>query len=228
VGQTGRNLLERARALARGIYRPADNPPWNDPHTAAPLLWAHRIEDGLQFEVSAVETHLDKPTRQCLEDFLLYQHRIQYEKSTIANHGRLHPLWTRPSNRSKGRATSRRSAAQVYPSIPVAKGAELPTASDWLGLEWSAFEPISNSTAKNEPGVYRIICERELIYLGQSKKLQARIKTHAKDPRFAHSEISHHTMKQALDHQLLEREVDLIGSYFSHQKGPPRDQYREK
>ena len=36
VGQTGRDLLERARALASGVFRAADNPPWNDPHTAAP------------------------------------------------------------------------------------------------------------------------------------------------------------------------------------------------
>ena len=228
VGQTGRNLLERTKALASGVYRPADNPPWNDPHTAAPLLWAHRIEDGLQFEVSATEAHLDKPTRQCLEDFLLHQHRIQYRKSTLANHGRLHPLWTRPSNRSKGRAATKRNGPEIYPSLPVATGAESPTAPDWLGLQWSAFEPYSHSTAKNEPGVYRIRGDGTLVYLGQSKKLQARIKTHAKDPRFTHCEISYHEMQQAFDHHLLEREVDLIGSYYAHESEPPRFQYQPK
>ncbi len=40
VGQTGRDLRERSRALARHTTRSADDPPWNDPHTAAPGLWA--------------------------------------------------------------------------------------------------------------------------------------------------------------------------------------------
>ena len=226
VGQTGRNLLERTKALARGVYRTRDNPPWNDPHTAAPLMWAYRIEDGLQFEISGTEVHLDKPNRQCLEDLLLHKHRIHYGKSTLANHGRLHPLWTRPSNGSKGRAATRRDAPELYPSLPVATGVESPTAHDWIGLKWSAFEPISSSTAKNEAGVYRIKDHDDLLYLGQSKKLQARINTHAKDPRFTNCQISYHAMLHALDHHLLEREVDLIGSYYALESEPPRFQYQ--
>ena len=49
VGQTGRSLRERTRALASGVIRARNNPPWNDPHTAAPLLWAYRREDGIKF-----------------------------------------------------------------------------------------------------------------------------------------------------------------------------------
>lgn len=50
IGQTGRDLRERIRDLARNCYR--NTPPWNDPHTAAPGLWAWRVEDGLEYEVS--------------------------------------------------------------------------------------------------------------------------------------------------------------------------------
>ena len=56
VGQTGRDLRERIRALSNHTFRPADNPPWNDPHTGAPGLWAWRIEDGLDYEVSVAGT----------------------------------------------------------------------------------------------------------------------------------------------------------------------------
>ena len=51
IGQTGRNLRERTRSLAKGVYRDLSDPPWNDPHTAAPLLWAYRHENYMTFEV---------------------------------------------------------------------------------------------------------------------------------------------------------------------------------
>ena len=48
IGQTGRTLRERLGALG-GVY--GDVIPYNDPHTAGPALWAHRIEFGETFEV---------------------------------------------------------------------------------------------------------------------------------------------------------------------------------
>jgi len=135
------------------------------------------------------------------------------------------PFGQRPTNRSRGRATTRRDAPVAYPSLPVAVGADLPAASNWLGLEWSAFEPLGHCTAENEPGVYRITDQETPVYLGQSKRLHARIKSHAKDARFAGCQISYHAMPQALDHQLLEREVDLIGAYYAATSKPPECQY---
>jgi hypothetical protein len=101
IGQTGRNLRERTRSLSRGVYRALDDPPWNDPHTAAPLLWAYRHEDGLKYEVSVAVMDTDYPTRQCIEDSLLYLHRNEHGQSTLCNHARLHPFWSRPSNRKR-------------------------------------------------------------------------------------------------------------------------------
>jgi hypothetical protein len=48
MGQTGRGLRERVRSLAVNLYR--DEPPWNDPHTAAPGLWAWRVEEGYEYD----------------------------------------------------------------------------------------------------------------------------------------------------------------------------------
>ena len=38
--------MNEPEPLATGVYQQIQNPPWNDPHTAAPPLWAFRLEDG--------------------------------------------------------------------------------------------------------------------------------------------------------------------------------------
>jgi hypothetical protein len=60
IGQTGRSLKERMGAL-KGVY--GDVMPYNDPHTAGPALWAHRIEFGETFEVSVAVLEVDKADR---------------------------------------------------------------------------------------------------------------------------------------------------------------------
>ncbi len=46
VGQTGRDLRERTRALASHAGSSADEPRWNDPQTAAPVLTKLPPRDG--------------------------------------------------------------------------------------------------------------------------------------------------------------------------------------
>ena len=105
IGQTGRNLRQRTRALGRNTYR--SQPPWNDPHTAAPGLWAWRVEESLGYEVSVASKIIDTAERQCIEDMLLYEYRLEAEESTLCNHGRFHPSWSRPTNRKQARAMSK-------------------------------------------------------------------------------------------------------------------------
>ena len=45
IGQTGRSLRARL-GQPGGVY--GDVMPYNDPHTAGPALWVHRIETGAQ------------------------------------------------------------------------------------------------------------------------------------------------------------------------------------
>jgi hypothetical protein len=98
--------------------------------------------------------------------------------------------------------------------------------SNWLNLEWTAFAPL-DSAVEEIAGVYRIVRDGELLYLGESKDLSKRINHHRKDHRFQGSEISYNGMQDPFPHQLKEREVDLIGAYYlAESKTPPRHQYR--
>jgi hypothetical protein len=225
VGQTGRNLRQRVQDLARGIMRDRSDPPWNDPHTAAPILWAYRTEDNFTFEVSVAAAELSKSDRECYEDYLLYQHRLHHGYSTLINHGRLHPLWTRASNRAKGRSTKRRDMPEVFDSLKPAIGNEDVLADDWLELDWSSFKSLSDTNAPNEPGVYRIVKGDEIVYIGQSGKLSSRIATHKSTATFSTAVISFSVMPGAAPHQLKERETDLIGAYYGREGRIPPMQY---
>ena len=225
IGQTGRSLFERVRSLRRGVYRNLDNPPWNDPHTAAPLLWSYRHENGLLYECSVAVANHDTPIRQCQEDSLLYLHRIEHGSSTLCNHGRLHPYWTRPSNRNRGITTCRRNKKVNYPSLPPATGNDNYYASDWLGLTWKSPDSLDIGELSN-PGVYRIINDGSLSYIGESKNLNTRLTTHRRGNRFNGCKYSVHLMPEALPHQLKERETDFIGGYFLKKNEPPTFQYR--
>lgn len=226
VGQTGRDLRQRVGALARNVYRDEDDPPWNDPHTAAPALWAFRWEDGMAFEVSVAELGVEKAERQCVEDFLIYGHRVQLGRTTLANLGRMHPWWTRPTNRFQGRPPTRRAAPVAYPSLPVAVGDADPAAPSWLGLAWTPFEAWSSLAPLDEPGVYRIKQGDEVVYLGESTQLASRLRTHSNAPQFAGCCASFHRMPDVMDHHLREREVDLIGAYYAVKRRVPLHQYR--
>ena len=230
IGQTGRDLRERTRSLARQVHRPRDNPPWNDPHTGAPGLWAWRLEDGLEYSVSVAPQKLEKPVRQCVEDMLLYLYRLEFGGSTLANHGRFHPKWSRPTNKSKGRGMLRQSSEAnpaAGPSLPPARLHGRPSEPDWLSLPWSTPSPLELAARDSGdlPGVYRLLRGARVIYLGESRKLSSRLRSHRrilKDPEILGSCVA---MPGALPHQLKERETDLIGAYFKCEEQPPLLQY---
>ena len=231
VGQTGRNLRERTRALASHVGRPADDPPWNDPHTAAPGLWAWKIEEGFEYEVSVAARQLSSPHRQCMEDRLLYEYRLEKGESTLANHGRFHAGWARPSNKNKGHAMQRLSADQpnagAGPSLSATTGAGEPVSADWLGLPWSETAALEKMVGRAPvvPGVYRLIAGDEVVYLGESNSLSGRLRSHGQKYKAESLSTSWCTMEGALAHHLKERETDLIGAFYKQVGEPPRFQY---
>ena len=80
VGQTT-NLKNRTSSLASNSYK--QEMPWNDPHTAAPNLWAWRQEKGWDYEVSVASTpELTRQNREGLECLLLWQYRLEKGEST--------------------------------------------------------------------------------------------------------------------------------------------------
>jgi hypothetical protein len=225
IGQTGRSLRQRTRAeLAKHVMLPIDSPPWNDPHTAAPLLWAFRYEDGLSFELSVAVADLPVQMRQCYEDVLLYQHRQAFGHSTLCNHGRRHPWWSRASNRRDARPAERLSAPVEYPSLPITADDGEPLSNHWLGLVWTPFAALSLK-APDVAGVYRLMKDQRLLYVGESRSLRSRLSTHSKDSRFLNCEVSYHCMPGALPHHLKEREADLVGSCVLHTSQAPLLQY---
>lgn len=111
VGQTGRCLRGRVAELARQVARP--DMPWNDPHTAAPALWAWRHDGVGAYEVSVAALDSDRPTRLATECRLVWQHRLAHGCSPTANFGRMPPGWTKSANRSSGRRGTRDTAAPL-------------------------------------------------------------------------------------------------------------------
>lgn len=211
IGQSGRDLRARVRSLARHAFRPYDDPPWNDPHTAAPLLWAFYHENRLDYDVSVSSSSGSTQERQCQEDMLLYLHRLEHDKSTLCNHGRLHPNWSRPSNRKDRVPALRTNNPKEYPSSKPAFGNADPIAEDWLGLNWS--EPKSlDVDCPGGSGVYRILSSKEVVYIGESVNLRQRLRAHARSARFSGCKYSVLFIPAAPPHQLRERETDLIGS----------------
>jgi hypothetical protein len=152
-------------------------------------------------------------------------HRQEFGYSTLGNHGRRHPWWSRASNRGDARPARRLTTPADYPSLPVAIGELEPLSHEWMGLSWTSFMPLP-VVAPDVAGVYRIAKDEQLLYVGESRSLRSRLSTHSKDVRFMNCEVSYHCMPNALPHNLKEREVDLIGSFLLHSKQPPFFQYQ--
>ena len=232
IGQTGRDLRDRTRQLASKVNNSQDNPPWNDPHTAAPALWAWKIENGYRYEVSVFAIDLETRERQCLEDMLLYQYRLEAKESTLANHGRFHPKWTRPSNK-KSNNRMKKIVVGNNPSwgesLPPVEEVGKPIDSNWLNLDWSDIKLLNKDIqfVPNEPGVYRLLNAENVVYMGetQKQKLKSRLVSHAKKYGQLNLKFSYCEMKEAKIYQLKERETDLIGAFYKHERQVPLYQY---
>lgn len=149
VGQTGRSLHERLRAL-RGVY--AREMPYRDPHTVAPALWAWIQDMDPQLEASVSRVLAASPFRKALEAVVIAQHRQQHGRSPRWNFGRM-PAGFRMSSannarviaagkRFRGGATAEGLAAHaggVPPSGGLDPDAQTPT---WCGHQWSDWLPV--------------------------------------------------------------------------------------
>lgn len=228
IGQTGRNLRERTRGLGRNTYRA--QPPWNDPHTAAPGLWAWRTDQGLDYELSVASKFVDRAERQCIEDMLLYEYRLEAEESTLCNHGRFHPWWSRPTNKGKGGKMTKlvgRTNPAGGVSITPAPFSDTPSAENWLFLNWSKKLPLSpKPRTPQAAGVYRLMRRDEVVYVGESSDLHDRMRSHSRRFGKENLEASWVEMPSALPHHLKERETDLIGGFYKALQKPPLFQYK--
>jgi hypothetical protein len=213
-----------------------DAMPWNDPHTAAPALWAYRVEDGFAFDVSVAPGPEDKQQRSGLEDYLLWRYRVETGTSTLCNYGHFHPQFTRPSNKRAGTAMQRLPKGEVNPnSGPSADPLPLqgaPLEPDWMTLDWTepvSLEPPSASGLPGTPGIYKIIAStgERVLYIGETTDLRGRIRSHARrDWDEASPFISTYAFSEDRPaYQRRELETDLLGGYYHLTGESPACQY---
>jgi hypothetical protein len=214
--------------------------PWNDPHTAAPSLWAWQDAEGFEYECSAASLDASQGGRRGMESFLLYRYRQERGESTLCNFGRFHPRYRKSTNRKEGRRGGRLAEDQKDNpagglSIPPLLVVGNPGDRDWMGLAWSGKKPLDGETIGDVPaeaGLY-LLFERDtgdLIYICQSADCATRLRSHGmkfldgNDLMFCYS-ISD---KPLLPHHLKEWENDLIGNYFEVYRKAPKYQFGKK
>jgi len=199
IGQTGRNLRERLSDLRRNTL--AKDMPFNDPHTAAPSLWAWRDAEEYEYECSTFTTDLDAQHRQSLECWLLWQYRLESGGSTLCNHGHFHPRYVKSKDRKTGFRDRRLETLGEH--IQSTKG--LTNSDDGsMGLGWSDWQQLDECAAPNSLGVYRIADSTRVIYIGESSGLRSRLNAHARNdwgcelPLVSFSVLTPDTPKQHL------------------------------
>ena len=222
IGQTGRNLRERLSDLRRNTL--ARDMPFNDPHTAAPSLWAWRHAEGYEYECSAFTSDLDAQHRQALECWLLWQYRLESGCSTLCNHGHFHPHYLK----SRDRKTGIRGGRLEFFGESISSTSGLQHSDEgFMGLAWSEWHKLDELVAPKSPGVYRIAAGSQVIYIGESSRLAARLKAHARNdwgcdrPAASFCVLAPDTPKQ----HLHEIESDLIAGHYHSHGSPPTKQF---
>lgn len=238
LGETGRSLRGRLGDLRRNTMK--EVMPYNDPHTAAPSLWAWRHAEGIEFECSAAPVTLAnnqeeaRRLREGLEFYLLWQHRLEMGASTQCNHGRFHPRYRKSTDRKQGLQGSRLADEQPDnpaggPSLPPLQLVATPLELNWMGLSWSVYAPLRYGvlpqSVPKSPGVYKIVDQdgEELLYIGESNNLLNRLTAHAaKDWQrqavfFSYVEFP----ADASTYQRHEIENDLLGGFYAQTRRIP-------
>jgi hypothetical protein len=226
IGQTGRNLAGRLQQLRAGLFW--NEMPFDDPHTATPNLWCLRVEEGAEFEASAVMYEGAKPQRMALECFLLWQYRIRQGRSTRCNFGHFHSSYSKSKNRKSGEKGSRLLEPQdpsesAPPLIQYGNSLDL----DWMGLSWSDWTALNREslvTALPNAGLYRIRHrDHGLSYIGETINVRERLVTHSR--RFEMCEFSFMTQEELGSIHRKEWESDLIAAAFAEHGSAPKFQF---
>ena len=233
IGETGRELKDRLSSLRRGVM--ADLMPYNDPHTAAPNLWAWRQEQHWDYECSTAVFKKSKAERKAIECFLLWKYRLERGESTLCNYGRFHKNYKKSTNRSRRRRGVRLLEPQVNsfwgPSYPPLRLQGEPSDEGWMGIRWSETVPLSleaSGQVPNAPALYKISRpERSgLKYIGETLRLRSRFRQHCRT--FNNSKLLFSFSKQSAsirEYQLRELETDLIGAYYYQTSRAPKNQF---
>ena len=237
IGETRRTVHQRVNELRHTLKR-TDLMPWNDPHTAAPSLWAWQDAEGFEYECSATPLDASQNGRRGMESFLLYRYRQEFGESTLCNFGRFHPRYRKSTNRKEGLRGGKLEADHKDnpaggSSHPPLRVTGKPGDLGWMGFSWSGCEtmvPEKTCATPAGPGLYVLIDagSQEIIYIGQSGNCAKRLLDHSRKSWDGKKlQFSFHSVeKPVLTHQLKELENDLIGNYFELYWKAPEYQFR--
>lgn len=235
IGETGRSIRGRVRALASGIFK--GEMPYRDPHTASPCLWAivDRYGPKLEISVATPPEAQDKQQRKAMEDALIALHRREQGESPTANFTRIIPGYKQSSYRKGGAVGGPLQEDEEEPHTE--PGIEPPswetpaqlTSESWMGLDWTSPEPLSEAYGlPSAAGLYRLWNPESvppLEYVGETADLKSRLYSHRRN-RAAHLRFSFVRFPE-LDarHKREEVESDLLGAHWLACQESPRDQY---
>ena len=243
IGQTGRALRQRLREL-REYRKSTELMPYNDPHTAAPSLWAWRDATGMDFACSAAPVSPDpgkdptlvKREREGLECYLLWQYRLAFGASTLCNFGRFHPNYLKSRDKKSKKRGGRLPDGVINPaggaSLPPLRLHGNPSDHDWMKLSWTepqVLEDQKTTKVPAKPGVYKILdaATDELCYIGQTKTMNNRLATHAQKSWEGREVAFAYCLQPevVLPHQLKELENDLVAGFYAATKTVPQFQF---
>ncbi len=231
IGETGRSLRERLRTLCGEVAK--KSMPFNDPHTAAPCLWALKEAGGMEFECSAAPRNLGTRQRKGLECYLLWKYRLERGESPLCGLGRFHRSYTKSKSGSTGKRGRRLPKGKLNPAgkasaRPLAHMGK-PSGQNWMGLHWTEAKPLIRGSSQElrGAGLYKILRAdtKKLLYIGQSRNLHSRFQSHdwgRKGRSIWFSKVRQST----LNHQLRELENDLIGAFYHSERDVPPRQFR--
>lgn len=236
IGETSRTLRERLNELRQSLRR-SDLMPWNDPHTAAPSLWAWHDAEGFEYECSATPLDASQGVRRGMESFLLYRYRQEKGESTLCNFGRFHPRYRKSTNRKEGKRGGKLTEDQKdnpagWPCIAPLEASGNPGDREWMDLEWADWLPLIPEKIRDvsaTAGLYLLADSgsHEIVYIGQSADVRKRLLDHSRktwDER--ELQFSYQIIGQTvLPHNLKELENDLIGNFFEKFRRAPELQF---
>jgi hypothetical protein len=234
IGETGRCLRNRLNSLRRGAL--SDSMPFNDPHTAAPNLWAWRQEEHFEYECSASVFLGPATTRKSLECLLLWKYRLEKGDSTLCNYGRFHKNYIKSTNRSEGKrgyrlSDDKENASGGQSSTPL-KTRGNPTDHSWMGLNWSKPKTLTSEQVKDvieASALYRIMSAdgQNIVYIGESNSLRSRLTQHCRNFRNQGHTFSFVAVGENIaKFQLHELETDLIAAHYDQTKSSPKFQFQ--
>ena len=239
IGETRRTVHELINELRQTLKR-KNLMPWNDPHIAAPSLWAWQDAEGYEYECSATPLDASQNVRRGMEIFLLYRYRQEYGESTLCNFGRFHKRYRKSTNRKEEKRGGKleeihRDNPAGSPSIAPLPVIGSPGGPGWMGLAWSERKPLDTEPVRNVPpgeGLYLLtdVEFQDIIYIGQSINCQERLMEHRRklwDEKGLH--FSYHLMEKPVpSHHLKELENDLVGNYFEVFRKAPAFQFKNQ